>query len=283
MSKIHILKFFGKGKKKETPTELPLRDASSSQSAPVDDTIPTLPVLPSVTHAPKEKIGLFELSTNESKKSIDVVAVHGLQGEVYRTWEHDNGSLWLRDFLPADIPNARIMTFGYDSTTAFSKSVAKIEDMALELLNHLSAKRSPAQPGTPSKPIVLICHSLGGIVVKKSIALAHDCSSNLDYRDISANTKAIAFLGVPHNGSNSARWAGFAANLLKSASIIISTNTAIVSDLEKGSTTLANISKQFVEKTPNMILYTFYETERLHGIIVCICDLWKERRLVLGC
>lgn len=50
--------------------------------------------------------------------------------------------------------------------------------------------------------------------------------------------KAIAFPGVPHNGSNSARWAGFAANLLKSASIRTSTNTAIVSDMEKGSITL---------------------------------------------
>lgn len=273
MSKIQIRNLFGKGKKKETPTEFPLRDASSSQSGPVNDTIPTLAVLPSVTHVPKEKIGLFELSTNESEKTIDVVAVHGLQGDAYRTWEHDNGSLWLRDFLPADIPNARIMTFGYDSTIACSKSVAKIEDKALELLNHLSAKRSPAPPGTPSNPIVFICHSLGGIVVKKALALAHDCNSNLDYRDISANTKAIAFLGVPHNGSNSARWAGFAANLLKSASIGTSTNTAIVSDLEKGSTTLTNISKQFVEKAPNMILYTFYETERLHGIIVCSCGL----------
>lgn len=56
----------------------------------------------------------------QQTKAIEVVAVHGLQGDAYRTWEHDNGSLWLRDFLPEDIPNARIMTFGYDSTIAFS-------------------------------------------------------------------------------------------------------------------------------------------------------------------
>ena len=128
------------------------------------------PVIASTANVPKQKIGLFELSTNECEKNIDIVAVNGLQGDAYKTWEHDNGSLWLQDFLPPDIPNGRIMTFGYDSTVAFSKSVAKIEDKALELLNHLSAKRSPIAPGGPSKPIVFICHSLGGIVVKERLS-----------------------------------------------------------------------------------------------------------------
>ena len=133
----------------------------------MDDKIPILPVPPSATHVSKEKIGLFELSNNEGETTIDVVAVHGLQGDAYKTWEHDNGSLWLRDFLPSDIPNARIMTFGYDSTVAFSRSVAKIEDEAFELLNQLSAKWTRSAPGTLSKPIVFICHSLGGICGQK--------------------------------------------------------------------------------------------------------------------
>lgn len=270
MSNVHVEKLFGKDKKKETSTNFSSLDALSSQAAPVDDKIPILPVPPSATHVSKEKIGLFELSNNEGETTIDVVAVHGLQGDAYKTWEHDNGSLWLRDFLPSDIPNARIMTFGYDSTVAFSRSVAKIEDEAFELLNHLSAKRTRSAPGTSSKPIVFICHSLGGYVVKKALVLAHDRNSSLDYRDISASTKAIAFLGVPHEGSDSTRWADFAANLLKSASIDAS-NTAIVSDLEKGSISLATIAQQFVEKVPDMIIYTFYETDRLHGVLVCSC------------
>ena len=183
-----INRLIGKGKKKEDSTTLPLPGVSRGQdvlaSLPLDDTILTLPVIASTANVQKQKIGLFELSTNECEKNIDVVAVHGLQGDAYKTWEHDNGSLWLRDFLPADIPNARIMTFGYDSTVAFSKSVAKIEDKALELLNHLSAKRSVVAAGSSSKPIVFICHSLGGIVVKKALIIAHERSSNMDYEDV---------------------------------------------------------------------------------------------------
>ena len=267
-----INKLIGKGKQRENSATLPLPDISSSRGAlaglQLDATIPTSPI--PISTKVKPNIGLFELSTTETEKTIDVVAVHGLQGDAYKTWEHDNGFLWLRDFLPADIPDARIMTFGYDSTVAFSKSVANIEDKALELLNHLSAKRSPAAGG-PSKPIFFISHSLGGIVVKKALILAHERDSNLDYKDILHNTRAIAFLGVPHRGSDSAWWAGFAANLLKNASIGTSTNIALLSDLEKGSTTLANISQQFVDRTQDMIIYTFYETERLRGVMVCSC------------
>lgn len=51
------------------------------------------------------------------------------------------GKLWLRDFLPASLPNSRIMTFGYNSAYAFSDSVAIINDFAHDLLNMLNGKR----------------------------------------------------------------------------------------------------------------------------------------------
>lgn len=164
--KINFGKRVGKDTKKETSKKFSLLDASNSQAAPVDNKALMLPVPSPTACTSKDNIGLFELSLHGSEKSIDIIAVHGLQGDAYKTWQHDNG--WLRDFLPADIPNARIMAFGYNSTVTFSKSVAKIEDKALELLNHLSSKRSSPAASNSLKPIVFICHSLGGIIVKKS-------------------------------------------------------------------------------------------------------------------
>ena len=266
-----ITRLIGKGKKNEDSAKSPLPRASGSQGviAPLPTTL--------AANVPTQKIGLFELSTNECEKNIDVVAVHGLQGDAYKTWEHDNGSLWLRDFLPADIPHALIMTFGYNSTIAFSKSVAKIEDKALELLNLLSAKRSSTAPGSLSRPIVFICHSLGGIVVKKALIIAHERDSNLDFKDILVSTRGIAFLGVPHRGSDIAWWAGFAAKLLKHASVGTTTDATLLSDLEKGSPTLANISNQFVDRARNMIIYTFYETEKLNKVMVgTVLYIWEH-------
>lgn len=55
---------------------------------------------------------------------------------------HDNGKLWLRDFLPAEIPGTRIFTFGYDAKVAFSQSTADLEDFAQSLLDQLKQYRS---------------------------------------------------------------------------------------------------------------------------------------------
>lgn len=173
MSNFDISSLIGKEKRKEISTTLPPLDESRNQKAlaalPIDDTTPTFAAPRSMAKVPKQTIWTIGLIEN-----IDVVAIHGLQGDAYQAWMH-------RDFLPTDISDARIMIFGYDSTVAFNKSVADIEDKALELLNHLSGKRPPAVPGDSSKSIVSICHSLGGIVGKKTLILAHECDLNLGY------------------------------------------------------------------------------------------------------
>ena len=253
MSKL-IRKFLRKAAYRKKPGLIPVTNISTPEN-----------------NLPTERKGLFDLSKDNAGTSIDIVAVHGLQGDAFKTWEHENGSNWLRDFLPGDVPSAHIMTFGYESTVVFSNSVAKIEDKSLELLNSLSAKRDePDAAGIGrGRPIVFICHSLGGILVKKALVLAYENLSNIYYKDVVDNTKAIIFLGVPHKGSDSAWWANFAANALKTASIGRFTNTALVAALRKNSNTLTNISKQFVHRGKDLKIYTFYETQRLSGVVVC--------------
>ena len=71
-----------------------------------------------------------------------IVAVHGLCGDPFETWtEESSGKLWLRDLLPYQVPNTRIMSYGYDSTVAFSKSEIKLVDVAADLLNRLNDER----------------------------------------------------------------------------------------------------------------------------------------------
>jgi hypothetical protein len=73
------------------------------------------------------------------------VAVHGLDGHHEKTWTAENGKLWLRDFLLAELPYAQIFTFGYDSKLTFSKSAATIIDFVVALLDELDNVRTKMQ------------------------------------------------------------------------------------------------------------------------------------------
>lgn len=70
------------------------------------------------------------------------MAVHGLNGDPKNTWtNHKTNAFWLKDFLPLDVPNARVMTFGYNADAAFGNTTADIIDHAKGLLSSLVDKR----------------------------------------------------------------------------------------------------------------------------------------------
>ena len=70
------------------------------------------------------------------------MAVHGLGGDRIQTWTHPKSkAFWLKDFLPQQISDARIMTFGYNAAAAFGQSTAEVADHAKSLLSSLVDKR----------------------------------------------------------------------------------------------------------------------------------------------
>ena len=93
------------------------------------------------------------------------MAIHGLGGDWERTWTDGSGKLWLRDFLPFQLPNAKIMSYGYNSEEVFSKAATDIDGEAAMLLDRLDGERQEGR----TRPIIFISHSLGGIVMKKVI------------------------------------------------------------------------------------------------------------------
>lgn len=99
--------------------------------------------------------------------TISIVAVHGLNGHAYDTWDSQGEQtrrMWLRDFLPHQFDRARIMTYGYNSRVIGNASTTTIREFAEQLLETLASHRSH---GDEKRPLIFICHSLGGIVVKE--------------------------------------------------------------------------------------------------------------------
>lgn len=109
-----------------------------------------------------------ELGSQKVKVLIcfSIVAVHGLGGDSYSTWTHSNGKLWLRDLLPNDMNTTRIMTFGYDANVFTKARSARSLNFAENLLSALKDERRHSA-ASKRRPLFLIGHSLGGIVVKK--------------------------------------------------------------------------------------------------------------------
>ncbi|KAI9853963.1 MAG: hypothetical protein M1813_001607 [Trichoglossum hirsutum] len=72
---------------------------------------------------------------------LDIVALHGITGDAYDTWTHENGKFWLRDFIPKQLPGARIFSFGYPAKVFCSLGTGHLDSFARSLLEGLKRER----------------------------------------------------------------------------------------------------------------------------------------------
>jgi predicted alpha/beta-fold hydrolase len=101
-----------------------------------------------------ECVALWTNAYKSQLTSSSIVAVHGLGGDAEETWADENREVWLRDFLPSQVPDARICSFGYDSIVAFSKSLASIDDYARNLLDRLDGERESVEVSEANSSLI---------------------------------------------------------------------------------------------------------------------------------
>lgn len=85
-----------------------------------------------------------ELAETREGYTVDVIAVHGLGGDPYFTWQHDNGYNWL-SHLHEEFPGIRVFSYGYDSGIAFASDYTLLSDYARHLLENIKLVRSTEQ------------------------------------------------------------------------------------------------------------------------------------------
>ncbi|KAL6818967.1 hypothetical protein V8C40DRAFT_252159 [Trichoderma camerunense] len=190
----------------------------------------------------------------KARCSIDVVAIHGMTGNALTTWTHSNGKLWLRDFLPEALPGIRVFTYGYPSTTIIAAGLDELSGAADELLHHLTLERGKdfTEGSTRNyqfRPIVLVCHSVGGFVAKQLVITA--VSRIETYSNVHDSLSAIFFLGTPHRASPKDDFAQILSNV---AEIVLDQpyedNKPTIESLKRlgepeSATALQSLSRQF--------------------------------------
>ena len=221
-----------------------------------------------------EKHGLFLISDGLSKSSassresfgVDIIAIHGLNGDPYKTWtDRETQCLWLRDLLPDDIPGARIFTYGYPSHLLCNTSTAGTPEYAGILLAHIESHRVANE----QRPIIFVAHSLGGIVCKRTLIMANE---NPAHQNIIANTIGILFFGTPHRGAVGSPeigiFLGHIVDLFMAPSgtrlFVGSTRIDLIKNLKHNSKDLGNTAESFRYLLSGKLnIVTIYESEEM--------------------
>ncbi|XP_046850045.1 protein SERAC1-like isoform X2 [Xenia sp. Carnegie-2017] len=159
--------------------------------------------------------GIFVVApeTNFGRVEVDLVFLHGLRGGPFRTWrsrretstETCTTDCWPRDWLPVDLPECRVIVVEYDTELSGWTSKCPVQSEGSTIDYRVSKILSKLMnAGVGKRPVVWICHSLGGLTVKQILSNA---TSSSDYCFLLANTRAFIFYAVPHRGSDIASMA----------------------------------------------------------------------------
>lgn len=221
--------------------------------------------------------------------------MHGFTGHPYRTWaftgkiqrddppptkrlkllgNRDNSrtsfeTYWPRDFLPKTIPEARVLTFGYDTKIRHAVgpqgSKKTVYDHGKELVQCLHDNRSSEE--CVDRPIMFIAHSLGGIVVKEALRQSQRLAKSHPQqalRQIFKSTVGIMFFGTPHRGADPR---GLLQRIAQSAveAAGFYANRHIIGTLMPDSERLQELLDEFapLAREQNWSIYSFQEQ---HGV-----------------
>ncbi len=206
--------------------------------------------------------------------TVDIVLVHGFNGNPRKTWTAQNGVYWPTDLLPKTLGDrhANILVYGYNAD-AYGSGLGQhtrnpsdnpLHQHAQTLVSYLTTHRQ--NKGTTRNPIIWVVHSLGGILTKRALLYSYDLQDpHLDHqRSIYVSTYAIIFLGTPHNGSNIAAWGGAAQKITNMfiPRMFLTTETVLLKALKKDSEMLQEIQSRFTNISQRFEIHMAHENQR---------------------
>ena len=128
----------------------------------------------------------------------------------------------------------------------------QLMSLAATFISELVAERQ--QANALSRPLIFLCHGVGGLLVKRALAFSFSQSSATTkyLRSIYVSTYGIIFAGTPHYGMEND-----ALSLLYPEDTLRASQFA--AGLLRGSTMITDISDQFVPLMKRFRIYNFWE------------------------
>ncbi|KFY72740.1 hypothetical protein V499_07136 [Pseudogymnoascus sp. VKM F-103] len=210
----------------------------------------------------KDFIGFTPLNNPDKDVYADIIAITGLAGHAFGSWAHSGQKMWLRDYLPRDIQNrARILIYGYESQLHGANTAKSIiSDYGNSFIQSLMDLRD--HPSCRDRPLILIGHSLGALIIKQAITdLEPSIRSRLPVR-------TLIFFGAPHNGLE--------VSALETLVKGHPTQT-LISELKRESPTLTGLSERFRHVAKDMTIHTYYESRATSTVAQGPDGQWERR------
>lgn len=194
-----------------------------------------------------QNYGVKVLYDGGIEASVDIVFVHGLTGNAYNTWLHKDARVhWPSEILRQDIPDARILSFGYDADIVnFWNPVSnsRLSNHAESLVGDLVRMRE--RTNTETRKILFVAHSLGGLVIEYALSHSRNTAEKFLHQ-VERRTAGIIFLGVPHYGADLVSWAKFGTRMV---GVLKQANKDIVGVLDPGSEMLREVQRAFTSSS----------------------------------
>ncbi|KAM3067116.1 hypothetical protein ACMFMG_011672 [Clarireedia jacksonii] len=155
--------------------------------------------------------------------------------------------MWIRDLLVPIFKDARIATYSYKSDWKDRAVKTSLRQCAEQFLNIVSQHRQ--QTDEQKRPLVLIGHSLGCLVIQQALVIA---IHQREFTDLRLSVAGIIFLGAPFQGSDIA---SIGIRLAQLSGL----DSTILKLLEKDSPNLYALSRDFWGSHNDWDLVCFYE------------------------
>ncbi|EMT74712.1 Protein SERAC1 [Fusarium odoratissimum] len=238
---------------------LPAQGSSASKGAADNDPVKEKDV---DLHFDTDFHGFTQIGMNldaHLSANVDIIAIHGLGGHAFGSFKQRGGHyMWLQETLESDLVKIRefgqhirprILIYGYDARVDKSQTFQSMEDLAIELRMQLQGIRQRH----PTRPLIFIGHSLGGLLIKELLIQCAEPEANATESAILEATIGALFFGVPNKGMD----------VTALLSIIGSQpNSEFLTSLGVGSPVLAKQAELFPRsfRSDQAIIYSFYET-----------------------
>lgn len=198
---------------------------------------------------------LEHIRKSDNGNGLALIFVHGLGGHPHETWMHDpkkGTSLW--PVWVAEDCQCDAWTLGYDAQlTAWRDQAMPLPDQGSAVLDALAV-----EPGLKNRPLLLIGHSLGGLVIKTAIVQGRT-QGVARHRALVERICGVVFIASPHQGSQ-------LATLASALSLLLRTNPQ-VGNLRLHDAHLRSLHRQFLAQYAELRfpVRTFAETR---GVLI---------------